>query len=1219
MKYNLEKKDGEKMNVTDKELLTFCNLTNLKMEYADLGKDRDEETQEILVYHTIYSLLDEEIKSFSTEEKKMYLQLKNNQLVKNNLQMALREEKKSGNKKETIEKLESELKKLEETEEEVNKKYTPIKDNIFGTFYSKEKNKETEYFYFNERDISKGHLGKGAPYVLERYLRYEDCENKELHKFIDEWELLQHYDNYELAKDLYEALRKEDEEAKIEAKKVKNKLDTSLENVQSKKERDALEQLGFYCDKVLQNTIEEFPTRSEVRENKDKKFLLTAVKIIGSSLFRAGSTYLSGKTLGGVTQKITEKIKSTHLYPLDNVSILKALNLDDEVINNLLNGTIDYTKLLRITARFGVETSLTYKNTLDYLTMGKNITDQNINEHKEKEEKNLLTSYDLSVFGFNQIIDLVEESVSCLLLKKKNTNIYSLVIKNTQKLGENLNESLNTGKIPEEIFQLEILIQQLIKKFEIPSGAELTLTGIENGGKLASLYQVLAKFDNKNNSETFNLNITCKGYFIKKPLNIGTLIDLTPRDIFMISSKKYTTTIEMLSFSLLGEEKLDQIPIVAEALAYLVIGIGSPAGILTFTAFILSTIIGMLNRYIDQKNYEKSIELIFKGLEKNGIIGKFSKEVVITVKGMVTGIPRKQIEYQHFESNEILGKVLNLEKPLVIKLENDLNIQFKKFTSFASGKLAQVLNSNNIPEEIVVTSLKNYLTLSFLINNLNYSILKIMKEYIILGNKDLSDISIYKTNEDKIITLKSRMYDYEYKYNSIPNTYSSEWGEFIKNKGVISKDGYILIKKVKFFPEEIDGLKYYQSRTQINPNLISIKKVKEEAPPKIENNLEVYVAEILEFAESDKIIGIYYEKIETSGSKVYGENMYKLLELFKFLQEKYENYVQNKKEFGVGYLNKKEKKLLEKLEYSLEKKEEKENNWRASEIDFLCGTSEENGMVSTKGINLYNQLTFEYKASVLRSIFQDRLTKNNYNELTIGLKRMENSFEDESKLYDFNEINYKEKLLSMMKHYSKRDSIDVHYPHFQLITEYLKLEDLDKYSQIFTDEVGDKKVIIGNVADGIYKNEAFGYCLATSDKLLGRVLEIPLQKLSKEVKEIIEEPTASPIVDGVELKCTYGTAKTKLKVDSQTHFTMKGNLTATEKDCKAHDNIEPFGNCTKIPFTPTCPLAITGKWENTSKTFTIKDAPVLLDCSSMKCTIGGEIKPTSGVGYWKSK
>lgn len=79
---------------------------------------------------------------------------------------------------------------------------------------------------------------------------------------------------------------------------------------------------------------------------------------------------------------------------------------------------------------------------------------------------------------------------------------------------------------------------------------------------------------------------------------------------------------------------------------------------------------------------------------------------------------------------------------------------------------------------------------------------------------------------------------------------------------------------------------------------------------------------------------------------------------------------------------------------------------------------------------------------MLRSIFQDRLTKNNYNELSIGLKNMENKFEDESKLYDFNEINYKEKLLSTIKYYSKRDSIDVYYPHFKHI-----IEDLDKYTQ----------------------------------------------------------------------------------------------------------------------------------------------------------------------------
>lgn len=1195
--------------VTDKELLTFCNLTNLKMEYANLikkekKKDKNGNSldEEISTNHTIYSLLDEEIKSFNSDVKKTYFQLKENQFAKDKILMILKEEKKSGNKKETIEKFENELKKLEEKEKKITKKYTSVKDNIFGTFYSKEKNKETEYFYFNETDISKGHLGKGAPYVLERYLKYKDCENKNLHKFIDEWELLQYYDNYELAKDLYESQKKKNEEAKKEAKKVNKIIKESIEKTSLKQEKEALDQLGFYCNKILENNIDEFPTRDEVLKNKAKKIQLTALKIIGNSLFKAGLTHILGSS--EITSKITNKLKDSHLYIFDNMAFLELLDLGDDIINSLASKhSIDFTKLLKITARFGVEASLGYKNDLDYSTMGKNIIDRTIKEYHKNKENELLTSYDLSVFGFNQTIDLAEKSVSCLLLKKKNKNIYSLVIKNLQELGENLNDNLNSGKIPKEIFQLEIMIQQLIKKFKIPNGAELILTGVENAGKLASLYQILAKFDNKDNSQSFNLNMTCRGFFIKKPLNIGTLVDLTPRDIFMISSKNYTTNLEMISFSILGEEKLEQIPVIAEAFASLAIGVGTLAWKIAVTIFILNNTIEIISRYINQKKYEKSIEQIFHELEKNGIIGKFSKEVVKI--GKITGIPRNQIEYPHFESNEILGKVLNLEKSIVINLKNDLNIQFKKFNSFAAGKLVKALNSN-IPEMIEIKSLKNYLTLSFLINNLNYSTLKIVKEYIILGNKDLSDLIIYKINEDKITTLKSKVYDYKCQLNYMSGTFSS-------------------IEKVRFSPkkeyfQKNNILTKYSQMIDFNDiKVINFQSINGEAPPKIELNLEGYIAEILNFVEFDKKPSIYYEIIKTSNSKVYGENIYKLLKLFKFLQKKYEDYIQNKTIFGVGYLNKKEKKLLEKLKYSLEKKEEKENNWKVSEIEFLCGTSEETGMISTKGFNLYNQLTPEYKGSILRSIFQDRLNKNNYNELSIGLKKVENEFEDEVKLYDFNEINYKEKLLKLIKHYSRRDSIDICFPHFKLIAQHLKIEDLDRYAQIFTNEFGDKKVIIGNIENGTYKNEAFGYCLSSNDKLLGRVLEIPLQKLNEKAKEIIEEPTASPITDGVILECNCGTSPTPLKVTSQSNLSMRGKFTATEKDNIPNTNILPFGSCKNLPFNPPCPLSITGKWENTSKTFTIKGGAVLLDSSSMKCSLGGEIKPKNGVGYWKSK
>lgn len=73
------------MNITDKELLAICNLSNLKMEFANLVKGYKTEqkyneitkkTEEIKVArnHTISSLLDTELKGyeFRDELRKQY-------------------------------------------------------------------------------------------------------------------------------------------------------------------------------------------------------------------------------------------------------------------------------------------------------------------------------------------------------------------------------------------------------------------------------------------------------------------------------------------------------------------------------------------------------------------------------------------------------------------------------------------------------------------------------------------------------------------------------------------------------------------------------------------------------------------------------------------------------------------------------------------------------------------------------------------------------------------------------------------------------------------------------------------------------------------------------------------------------------------------------------------------------------------------------------------
>lgn len=56
------------MNITDKELLAICNLSNLKMEFANLKLDVEEDTtkkKQVDRYHTISSLLDKEINAIN--------------------------------------------------------------------------------------------------------------------------------------------------------------------------------------------------------------------------------------------------------------------------------------------------------------------------------------------------------------------------------------------------------------------------------------------------------------------------------------------------------------------------------------------------------------------------------------------------------------------------------------------------------------------------------------------------------------------------------------------------------------------------------------------------------------------------------------------------------------------------------------------------------------------------------------------------------------------------------------------------------------------------------------------------------------------------------------------------------------------------------------------------------------------------------------------------
>ena len=70
-------------NITDKELLAICNLSNFKMEFANLVKQTVQSgTETIYTNHTIYSLLEKEVLG---QEKRLEVAKGNEELFKGNI------------------------------------------------------------------------------------------------------------------------------------------------------------------------------------------------------------------------------------------------------------------------------------------------------------------------------------------------------------------------------------------------------------------------------------------------------------------------------------------------------------------------------------------------------------------------------------------------------------------------------------------------------------------------------------------------------------------------------------------------------------------------------------------------------------------------------------------------------------------------------------------------------------------------------------------------------------------------------------------------------------------------------------------------------------------------------------------------------------------------------------------------------------------------------
>ena len=143
------------MEITDKELLAICNLSNLKMEFADIAKEIDDEGN-ILSNHTIYSLLEKEITSIQSRKE---LQKEHSSKYGNKIPDGDYENLKKiystfgENMDSSTKKIYLEQKLLRQEEEKVKNAMT--KDKHLGVFYDIYKSKKRENIYNTKEELQK--------------------------------------------------------------------------------------------------------------------------------------------------------------------------------------------------------------------------------------------------------------------------------------------------------------------------------------------------------------------------------------------------------------------------------------------------------------------------------------------------------------------------------------------------------------------------------------------------------------------------------------------------------------------------------------------------------------------------------------------------------------------------------------------------------------------------------------------------------------------------------------------------------------------------------------------------------------------------------------------------------------------------------------------------------------------------------------------------------
>ena len=574
-------------SITDRELLSFCDLVNLKVEFADILK-KTEERSETKENHTIYSLLEVEYKGL---EERIELGL-----IKPIISEELISYKEARKHDAYSKEKEKELNEITEGEEKFYNKVSLEKER--GSFYKAEKEEDkivvTDYIYQSKKD-----LRKIAPMVMEYFDRYNIAIEKGSGsgiegEFLKEWEIIETADNYTISKLTYESYY----DNLINNFKASEKVVNSSENIRETDDKTLknLNQIITTNISKCESMKKEFPSRKDVEKQIKTELLIKGViKIINNDYVDIVGP----------------------LIPLDEIKGLRWLNKE------MLPGLSSYDVIQSMGGLF--DTDLSEKGIFTTALV------------LNSKAKISLPEYESE---FQIKISLIDTGIRTGVFRNKEKKSIVIAISDLESLSE-LQEDLLEGVIPKEVFAITPLINKII--LENPD-YNITFTGVNNGGKLANILELIHTSDFKKEE---NRRCNSKTYFNNFPGSLPSIVDLAGKDLTAIHSTfKYLSNHEIIKE-------------------------GSKAALSVLIAIFSGSIVAVVPLGLG----------IFSVLSSIGFNGVNTEKILAYLKLLEVNQIIKEVEHnqvKHYSSNKILGEVI-LEDFNILKEYRGIQVKLSTF------------------------------------------------------------------------------------------------------------------------------------------------------------------------------------------------------------------------------------------------------------------------------------------------------------------------------------------------------------------------------------------------------------------------------------------------------------------------------------------------------------------------------------------------------------